>query len=77
MYILNQFKLTRRHVVCGRVHLDDLHAWLLPELLPQLVVDGGQLLAVAAPGRVELDQGVLAGGGHQVVKVLGNGDLSE
>ena len=37
-----------RHVVSGGVHLDDLHI-LGGHLLAQLVKDGSQLLAVAAP----------------------------
>ena len=36
----------------------------------QLIEDGRQLLAVAAPGRVELDQRVLAVVGDHVVEVL-------
>lgn len=41
--------------------------------LSQLVEDGGQLLAVAAPGRVELDQRVLVVVGDHIVKVLADG----
>ena len=37
-----------RHIVSSGVHLDDLHVLILHGLT-QLVVDGSQLLAVAAP----------------------------
>jgi len=45
-------------VVGSGVHLDDLNV-LVRHLGAQLVVDGGQLLAVAAPWGVELNQHVL------------------
>ena len=41
----------------------------------QLLVNRGELLAVSAPGRVELDQDVLRALGHQLIEVLGDGDL--
>jgi hypothetical protein len=44
-------------------------------ILTQLLVDGLELLAVSAPGRVELDEGVLAVVGDDLVEVLGYGDL--
>ena len=46
---------SRRDVVGGGVHLDDLDG-LVGHLLAQLVVDGRQLLAVSAPRRVEHDE---------------------
>jgi hypothetical protein len=52
------FSLTLRDVVGGGVHLDNLHV-LVRHLGAQLVIDGGQLLAVPAPRRVELNQNVL------------------
>ncbi len=53
------FLLTLRDIVSGGVHLDDLDV-LVRHLGAQLVIDGGQLLAVPAPRRVELNQHVLA-----------------
>jgi len=64
----------RRHIVGGGVHLDDGNVLVL-QLLGQLLVDGGQLLAVTAPWGVELDERVLAVVDHQLVKVLGHGHL--
>ena len=63
-----------RNVVGGGVHLDDQNI-LVGHLLAQFVVDWSQLLAMAAPRSVELDQDVLAAVLDQVVEVLADGDL--
>jgi len=41
------------------VHLGDDEVGVVSEVLGELVVDGGELLAVTAPGGVELDEHVL------------------
>ncbi len=69
------FSLTLRDVVGGGVHLDDLHV-LVRHLGAQLVIDGGQLLAVPAPRRVELNQHVLGSRRNTTISVAGPGCLS-
>jgi len=64
----------RRNIVSSGVHLDNLHILLLHGLT-QLVIDGGQLLTVATPGSVELNQHVLLTLGDELLEVLGDGNL--
>lgn len=52
------------------VHLDDEHVIAVLVLLGQLVVDGRQLLAVAAPGGVELNQNILGLVKDDLIEVL-------
>jgi hypothetical protein len=69
------FLLTLRDVVGGGVHLDNLHI-LVRHLGAQLVIDGGQLLAVAAPRRVELNQHVLGSRRNITIHLKKNRKLS-
>jgi hypothetical protein len=69
------FLFTLRDVVGGGVHLDNLHI-LIGHLGAQLVIDGGQLLAVPAPRRVELNQHVLGSRRNTTTSVAGPGCLS-
>ena len=52
--------------VGGGIHLGDDDVFLVLELLAQLVPDGRQLLAMAAPGSVEFHE-------HILRRVFGNG----
>jgi hypothetical protein len=69
------FSLTLRDVISGCVHLDNLDV-LIRHLGAQLVIDGGQLLAVAAPRRVELNKHVLSRSRNTTISVAGPGCFS-
>mmetsp|Transcript_13628 Transcript_13628/g.39707 ORF Transcript_13628/g.39707 Transcript_13628/m.39707 type:complete len:529 (-) Transcript_13628:25-1611(-) len=62
-------------LVGGGVHLGDHDRVHALELLSELVVLGGEGLAVAAPGSVELDEHVLAGLNHVLLERLARDDL--
>lgn len=62
-------------VVGGGVHLGDDQVLVALVLLAQGGVHGLQLLAVPAPGRVELDEDVLLGVHHDGVEGLAHHDL--
>ena len=46
--------VSRRNIIGSGVHLDNLNLFIL-HLLTQLIVDGGQLLTVAAPEERQAD----------------------
>lgn len=65
----------RGHIVRGGVELHDLDV-LVDEFLAQLVEDGRQLLAVAAPRGIEFDQRILVVICHHLVEVSSHRDLN-
>ena len=58
---------------CGSAHRRDTNLVLLSEF----VVDGNELLAVSAPGSVELDQDILLGVHRHLNEVLANQHLKK
>ncbi|GMR60670.1 hypothetical protein PMAYCL1PPCAC_30865, partial [Pristionchus mayeri] len=60
---------------CGGVHLGDDDALVVGVLLSQLLPGGNELLAVSAPGSVELDEDVLGGVTGDLLEVLSDESL--
>ena len=62
-------------LVGGGVHLGDGEASHVLEVSSELVPDGGELLAVAAPWGVELDEDIVVVVGNDLLEVLPDDDL--